>query len=113
MLPTRIRVWTRICILTVTLFLILFASRHLSVSSLSNSPIDNSRYVTWEIPGFAYTNNQIVLDVAARLFNPTERTIISPPLHTPDVRGAVGETIPLSVVFSMNDTVVPKDLGSP
>lgn len=69
------------------------------------SPVygEKKGYLTWEIPGFAYTNNQIVLDIAASLFNPTPRKIIAPPLRTPAIRGMDWLDMPLSSIFAFEE----------
>jgi hypothetical protein len=61
---------------------------------------DSNKYLTWEIPSFAYINNQIVLHISIEMFNPTGRKLISPGLWFPPIHGATSLIVPLSDIFS-------------
>ncbi|KXN68674.1 hypothetical protein CONCODRAFT_8998 [Conidiobolus coronatus NRRL 28638] len=58
-------------------------------------------YLTWEIPGFAYINNQIVLHVATEMFNPTNRKLYSPGLWFPPIHGSPSSNTKLSKIFEV------------
>lgn len=50
-----------------------------SCASQSLSRPHHQRYITWEIPGFAYFNNQLLLHVTVAAYNPLQNHIIVSP----------------------------------
>ncbi|KAL7746717.1 hypothetical protein RI367_007879 [Sorochytrium milnesiophthora] len=48
------------------------------------------RFLTWEVPGFAYFNNQLVLHIASEAFRLGGRDVVHPPLRFPP-RGSLPE----------------------
>ncbi|KAL1916805.1 uncharacterized protein VTP21DRAFT_5509 [Calcarisporiella thermophila] len=76
----------------------------LSVRLLLSSQAPAGGLLTWEIPAFAYINNQLVLHVGAAMFNPLpHRQLISPGIVFPPIFGQQPNHQRLSQLFEPMD----------
>jgi len=76
-----------------------FVFRGLTTSS-SLSP--SSPIITWEIPDFAYYNNQLLLHFGAIAYMPANTQFLSPDIRIPSIRGMNESFLPIYDVFDRN-----------
>ncbi|KAI9298299.1 hypothetical protein K502DRAFT_354300 [Neoconidiobolus thromboides FSU 785] len=60
---------------------------------------DDTKYLTWEVPGFAYINNQMILHVASELYNPTNRKVVHPKLWFPSIYNTQNKYVGINELY--------------
>lgn len=91
----------RIYIKIIALILVILSLGNFLLIPSSN---ESKKYLTWEVPEYAFVNNQMVLHVSAHMFNPTNRIIVGPDIRFPPIYGTKVQYIPLSKVFNIEKT---------
>lgn len=111
MLPRRKRHIRILIFLLILLSILLYVSYLFKASYLflvifglptSSSITSLSPIVTWEIPGFAYYNNQLLLHFGTIAYMPANTQFLSPDFRIPSLRGINGSMMPINELFDQN-----------
>ena len=70
-------------------------------TSTSAAP-SSSAMITWEIPDFAYYNNQLLLHFGTIAYMPPNTQFLSPDFRSPALRGMNGSFVPINEIFDQN-----------